>query len=118
MKINKNNNSIVALFDKDEITIKNVNDVLDIMANVSSMNSYKIVIYKESLNESFFDLKTKLAGEILQKLVNYNMKIAIIGNFEEYNSKSLHDFIFESNNGKQIFFKSTLEEGLISLHSS
>lgn len=118
MKIDKKNNSVVTLFDKDEVTIKSTNDILDIMANVSSNDCYKIVIYKESLSESFFDLKTKLAGEILQKIVTYNMKVAIIGDFEEYKSKSLHDFIYESNNGTQIYFKNTLEEGLVSLHSS
>jgi len=31
-------------------------------------------------------------------------KIAIVGNFEIYNSKSLKDFIFESNKGSQVFF--------------
>ena len=32
------------------------------------------------------------------------MKIAIVGDFSVYNSKSLKDFIFECNNGKDIFF--------------
>ena len=32
------------------------------------------------------------------------MKIAIVGDFSEYTSKSLKDFIYESNNGKDIFF--------------
>ncbi len=48
--------------------------------------------------------------------MNYNMKIAIVGDFSKYNSKSLKDFIYECNKGKHIFFKSTLEEGLKSLH--
>ena len=32
------------------------------------------------------------------------MKIAIIGDFSVYKSKSLKDFIYECNNGKDIFF--------------
>lgn len=34
------------------------------------------------------------------------MKIAIIGDFSAYTSKSLKDFIYESNNGKDLFFLS------------
>lgn len=29
-----------------------------------------------------------IAGEILQKLTNYSVKLAIIGNFDKYKSKS------------------------------
>ena len=40
------------------------------------------------------------------------MLLAIIGDFEKYESKSLNDFIFESNKGKQINFVTTVEDGL------
>lgn len=45
-----------------------------------------------------------MAGDILQKFVNYDMKIAILGDFSSYKSKSLRDFIYESNNGNNVFF--------------
>ncbi|WP_083996437.1 DUF4180 domain-containing protein [Desulfosporosinus acididurans] len=62
--------------------------------------------------EDFFDLKTKLAGEILQKFVNYHVRIAIVGDFSGYKSKSLKDFIYESNNGKDVFFDLIERNGL------
>lgn len=37
-------------------------------------------------------------------VINYNMKLAIIGEFSMYDSKALRDFIFECNSGKDIFF--------------
>jgi hypothetical protein len=49
-------------------------------------------------------LKIRLAGEILQKFINYGVKIAIIGDFSGYSSKSLKDFIYECNNGNAIFY--------------
>ncbi len=64
----------------------------------------RIIINKSVISEDFFDLSTKLAGNILQKYINYQMKIAIIGDFSVYKSKSLKDFIYECNNGKDIFF--------------
>lgn len=63
-----------------------------------------IAVYKEILTEDFFDLRTKIAGDVLQKVINYHFKLAIIGDFSVYKSKALRDFIFESNRGKDIFF--------------
>ena len=59
-----------------------------------------IVLFKEQLDESFFRLSTGLAGE-----VNYQMKLAIVGDFDGYTSKPLQDFIRESNEGRQICFQ-------------
>jgi len=33
------------------------------------------IVSKSATGEDFFHLKTKLAGEILQKFINYHMKI-------------------------------------------
>lgn len=64
-----------------------------------------LVLHKEQLDESFFRLSTGLAGEVLQKFVNYQMKLAIVGDFSGYASKPLQDFIRESNEGRQICFQ-------------
>ena len=71
-----------------------------------------IVLFQGQLDESFFRLSTGLAGEVLQKFVNYQMKLAIVGDFSSYTSKPLRDFIRESNEGKQIFFPRSEDEAL------
>ena len=71
-----------------------------------------IVLFKEQLDESFFRLSTGLAGEGLQKFVNYQMRLAIVGDFSHYTSKPLKDFIYESNQGTHVGFWSTEEEAL------
>ncbi len=68
------------------------------------MDCNRIILDKSLICEEFFDLKTRLAGEILQKFINYQFKIAIVGDFSVYTSKSLVDFIYECNQGKDIFF--------------
>ncbi len=60
----------------------------------------------------FFNLRTGIAGEILQKFSTYNVQLAIIGDYSKYNSKSFKDFIFESNKYRRINFVCTLEEAL------
>lgn len=90
--------------------IKSGQDGLDIVGNSIYGGSYKIIIYEEGLSPDFFDLKTGLAGEILQKFSNYNCELAIIGEFSKYTSQALKDFILESNNKGQINFVDSKEK--------
>ena len=64
------------------------------------------------LGEDFFILSTGVAGEILQKFVNYHVRAAIYGDYSHYTSKPLKDFIYESNQGKNFFFVATKEEAI------
>jgi hypothetical protein len=57
-------------------------------------------------------LKTGIAGEILQKFSNYRVDLAIIGNLNNHQSKSMKDFIFESNKFGQINFVESKSEAL------
>ncbi len=66
--------------------------------------SNRVVLNKSAICEDFFNLRTHLAGEIIQKFINYRMKLAIVGDFSVYSSKSLMDFIYEINKGKDVFF--------------
>lgn len=71
-----------------------------------------IAIDKKNIAEDFFILSSGMAGEILQKYINYHVKLAVWGDFSRYTSKPLHDFIYESNEGKDFFFVSTREEAI------
>ena len=64
------------------------------------------------LGEDFFVLSTGIAGEILQKFINYHVKAAMFGDYSRYTSKPLRDFIYESNNGKDFFFTASKEEAV------
>lgn len=72
----------------------------------------RIAIDKALVCEDFFVLSTGLAGEILQKFINYHFKLAIFGDYSRYTSKPLRDFIRESNQGRDFFFVATEEEAL------
>jgi Domain of unknown function (DUF4180) len=115
MKINidESGNSKIAIVNSDNLLIVDIQSALDLMSEIMYIHGCnKMIISKSSITEGFFDLKTRLAGEILQKYTNYHMRIAIIGNFEGYSSKSLRDFIYESNKGNNVFFMPTVEMAL------
>ena len=86
--------------------------MLDVIANVSYNGHNKLIIYEENLDPKFFDLKTKFAGDVLQKISNYRFRLAIVGDFSKYRSKSLNDFIWECNRGKMVCFVSTQPEAI------
>lgn len=99
------NNVEIANVKSNELLVKDVESALDLMATVQyETNCDRLIINKCSISEDFFNLSTKLAGDVLQKYINYQMKIAIVGDFSVYSSKSLKDLIYECNNGKDIFF--------------
>lgn len=92
--------------------IQEVQDAVDLLGDASYNECDRIVIYEKNLHDDFFQLKTKLAGEILQKFSNYRIKAAIVGEFSKFKSKSLQDFIRECNRGNQIFFVDSLESAI------
>ncbi|WP_080779500.1 DUF4180 domain-containing protein [Chryseobacterium phocaeense] len=101
----------------DEVIIKSAQDGLDLLGNVYYQGFDKVILYEKNITPEFFDLKTKIAGDILQKFSNYRIGLAIVGNFEKYESKSIRDFIFESNKTRHINFAETLDEALNRLGS-
>jgi hypothetical protein len=94
----------------DAILINKTQDALDIMADCNYQDSYKIILHAENIIAGFFDLKTGIAGDILQKFSTYNVQLAIVGDFSKYTSKSLNDFIFESNKLGRINFVNSTDE--------
>ncbi|MFV0466506.1 MAG: DUF4180 domain-containing protein [Lachnospiraceae bacterium] len=111
MKVVQLKNEKIAHIQTEEILVTDLQSALDLMATIQfEYECHGMIIHKEAIIEDFFDLSSKLAGEILQKYVNYDMKIAIVGDFSKYTSKALQDFIYECNNGKDVFFASSVEE--------
>ncbi|NLC43349.1 MAG: DUF4180 domain-containing protein [Clostridiales bacterium] len=103
----------IAVVNSDEIVITGVQSALDLIMSVSyETGCNRIIINKSAICEDFFDLSTKIAGDILQKFVTYKIKIAIVGDFSAYTSKSLKAFIYESNRGNDVLFLSDYEQAV------
>lgn len=113
MKTVERNHTLCAVISSDELVIKDAQSALDMLMQVKyEAGTKNIVISKKLVLEDFFVLSTGLAGEILQKLINYGARIAIVGDYTRYTSKPLKDFMYESNKGKDVFFVATEEEAV------
>ena len=103
MEIITRNGRQIAVFSGDE-RLTDVQSALDwIMTAKYEAGTNLLAADKDAVTEDFFILSKGLAGEILQKFINYRAKIAIFGDFSKYTSKPLQDFIYESNKGRDIF---------------
>jgi hypothetical protein len=87
-----------------------INDINDAPGLLFAYNSSAIIIRRENVAGSFFDLSTGVAGEILQMCSNYNIRLAITGDYSGVESKALRDFIRESNRRGRILFVNTAGE--------
>ena len=97
------NNIHIAVIDASELLITDTQSALDVIATVRyETNCDCLVIPSSCLSADFFILSTGLAGDLLQKFVNCGMKLAIVGDFSGYTSKSLKSFIYESNKGGSV----------------
>lgn len=114
MEINyiSNQQGKIAEITGSHIFIQNQEDALNLLMNCLYSDADKLILYQQNITPNFFNLKSKLAGDILQKFSTYQASLAIIGDFSIYESKSLQDFIRESNRIKRINFVSTREEAL------
>ena len=111
-KIEKNG-IVCAGVNSDKLVITDAQTALDVLMSAKyDVGTKNIVIDKKLIVEDFFVLSKGLAGEILQKYVNYGGRIAIYGDYSHYTSKPLKDFIYESNKGKDVFFVATQDEAV------
>ena len=112
IKIHPHGEGGIAEISASNIVISNSQDALDLMMNCYYNGQSALIIHDVNIVPDFFDLKTGIAGDILQKFSNYNMRLAIVGDFSKYPGNSLKDFIKESNKVGRISFVRTLDEAL------
>lgn len=111
MTIEKQGN--IALVGGEGVLVSDGTSAMELLATARyETGCSAMILRKEQLDEAFFRLSSGVAGEVLQKFVNYQMRLAIVGDFSHYTSKPLRDFIYESNQGTQIGFQPTVEAAL------
>lgn len=79
---------------------------------IMSAPTETVVLEKAAFPSAFFDLKTRFAGECLQKVSNHRMRLVILGDFQNLESNALRDFVVESNRRGQVVFAQDLERAI------
>jgi len=89
----------------------------DLIGNAWMEHATVIAVPVERLDPAFFRLSSLIAGEIAQKVVNYQLKLAVVGDVSQWIdvSDAFGDWVRESNRGEHIWFvadEAALEEKL------
>lgn len=79
--------------------IREEQDGLSLVAACAENGTNKVMLPAACLSESFLQLSTRVAGLVLQKLVNYNIKAVAVLDADQARGK-FKDFLIEANRGK------------------
>ena len=96
----------IAEFPKDGDRLGTDRLAIEMISEVSVCQPELIVIPTELLGDDFCHLKTRIAGEVLQKFVTYRKRVVILGDISGHlnESSALRDFVYECNVGRDIWF--------------
>ena len=96
----------------DETRLRSYNDAVDLIGKAFENRATLIVIPVECLDDDFFRLQTRIAGELIQKFVQYQRRLAIVGDISRHlaESSALRAFVYESNRGNEVWFLASLDE--------
>ena len=98
--------TVVFLCDADSPVIAGDRDTSDLVGDAFGSGATVIAIPLARLSPDFLRLSTRVAGEILQKLINYRFRVVILGDVSAAvaDSDALRDFVVESNRGQMVWF--------------
>lgn len=104
--------SAVLMCDAEGEPIAGERDIMDLVGNAAWQGAQWVAIPAERFDDTFFQLRTRVAGDIIQKFVTYRVGLAVLGDISRHTeaSSALRDFIRECNRGRQTWFLADAEE--------
>ncbi|MER7012889.1 DUF4180 domain-containing protein [Saccharopolyspora sp. NPDC000359] len=94
----------VLVCDSDGPEVSTVQDALDLIG--ASYGGEAVALPAARLDARFFDLRSGFAGEVMQKFVNYRVRLAILGDISAHlaASSALQALVRESNRANHVWF--------------
>ncbi|MCO6003955.1 DUF4180 domain-containing protein [Actinoallomurus purpureus] len=102
----------VLVCDPDGPLIATMDDALDLIGSSWTDQGVEVVaVPADRLDERFFSPGTRFAGELMQKFVNYRLKLAVVGDISSYlaASSALRGLVRESNRSAHVWFVTDLD---------
>ncbi|MFE4533960.1 DUF4180 domain-containing protein [Streptomyces scopuliridis] len=101
----------VLLCAPDGDPLRGEREALDLIGDAFYLGAAWVVIPATRFEDAFFRLRTRVAGDIVQKFASYRLRVAVVGDIARHaaDSTSLRDFVRESNRGTQLWFVPDLE---------
>lgn len=107
--IEKGNKKYIECFSA-ETPLNTEQDAIDLITACFENNTYLLLMHDEVLPDEFFRLGTTLAGNVLQKFINYHIKVGVILTSEQRIKGKFKDMLAESNKGNDFRVFKNIEE--------
>lgn len=75
-------------------------DAVDLVGLCGEHDTSRLMLHADNVSEQFFDLKTQLAGRVLQKFVNYGVKAVLVLSPERHNHERFDEMALEATKGR------------------
>ena len=87
-------------------------DANDVISAAWEGEAQMVAIPLGRLGPDFFELRNRVAGEAMQKFVNYGLRLAFLGDVAALTAGggALADFVREANRGRSVWFAADLDE--------
>jgi hypothetical protein len=97
--------------DDDGAVVRTARDAADLVGDALGEDASVVVVTVGHLDPSFFDLRSGLAGEVLQKAANYRLKFAVVGDVSEHvaASSAFRDLVVESYSSESPVFVADMQ---------
>jgi hypothetical protein len=109
-KVVEKNHKKYIVCDSAETPLQSEQDALDLIAACFENNTFLLMLNAEVLADDFFRLRTGLAGQVLQKFINYRVKVAVVLTKEQRIMGKFKEFLAEANKGNDFRVFSSSEE--------
>ncbi len=83
--------------------IESENDAVDLVAACGEHMVPRLLITSEALTDNFYDLRTGLAGAVLQKFVTYSIKVAAVLAPDLASQGRFGEMVLEANRSNRHF---------------
>lgn len=91
--------------------IANERDANAFMSAAWERKAALVAIPVARFTDDFFRLRTRIAGDVIQKFVNHHLRLAIVGDISAWTAESgaLRDFVYEASRGQAVWFVDDIE---------
>ncbi|MEU2667005.1 DUF4180 domain-containing protein [Micromonospora sp. NPDC007220] len=100
----------VLVCDPDGPPVTTEQDALDLIGS-AFLGAQVVAVPVRRLDASFFSLGTRFAGEVMQKFVNYRLRLVVVGDIGPHlaASSALRALVHESNRSGHVWFVPDLD---------
>jgi hypothetical protein len=99
-RVEKNGQNYVEVL-PDAWRVKSEAEALDLIAACGEHHTHRLLLHAASLPEDFYNLRSGLAGAVLQKFSNYRLRVAAIIPDEQAAQGRFGEMVLEANRGSQ-----------------